>query len=355
MNIKSNKIILFAFSIMLFACLKSNAQLPPELAKKLTINSICLCKTTLPDLQQSYPDLKETAVEEMDLPANCYGQDSRFIAGKGFSSEKQLGMIFQLDQNSNEIGKIRLTKQFKGKLPDGNFVDLSQLDLKALFKLYPSFKKDWHSRGCSNYWNFSNDTIAFYVKIDSTKKPQFPIDEAYYLNKPIEAADLIMSCYSANKKVEATAQEIASKDPAYFIDSIRVTKADLMKYDPNDIAVVSVYKEASATKILGPEGKSGIVYIETKQFCKHRYWTYFKSKSLAYAKLVPSVDSDINITYILNTKVAGKNYESDLAAVNDRTFKNLQIINKDQLLKAYGITDKDYGVVITSDPKASSK
>lgn len=340
---------------MLFAYLTTNAQISPALAKKLTINGTCLCKTTLPDLQQSYPDLKETPVEEMDLPANCYGQDSRFIAGKGFSTEKQLGMIFQLDQNSNEVSKIRLTKQFKGKLPDGNFVDLSQLDLKGLLKLYPSFKKDWRSRGCSNYWNFSNDTVEFYIKIDSTKKPQFPIDEAYYMDKPVEGVDLIISCYSAHKKVEAVAQEIASKDPIYFIDSVRVNQADLLRYDPNDIASVSVYKEASAIKILGPEGKSGIVYIETKQFCKHRYWTYFKSKSTAYAKLVPLPDNDANIIYILNTKVLDKNHESNLAAINDRTFKDLQIISKDQLMKEYGITDKDYGVVISSDPKAVSK
>lgn len=340
---------------MLFAYLTSNAQISPELAKKLTVNGICLCKTTLPDLQQSYPDLKETAVEEMDLAKNCYGQDSRFIAGKGFTSEKQLGIIFQLDQNSNEISKIRLTKQFKGKLPDGNFIDLSILNLKDLFKLYPLLKKDWRSRGCSNYWNFSNDTIAFYVKIDSTKKPQFPIDEAYYLDRPIEAVDMLMSCFSAHKKIETVAKEIARKEPVYFIDSVRVSKADLLGYEPNDIASVTVYKEASAIKILGPEGKSGLVYIETKQFCKHRYWTYFRSKSASYAKLVPSVESDANVAYILNTKVLAKNYESNLSAINDRTFKDLQVINKDKLMKEYGVTDKDYGVVISSDPKADIK
>jgi hypothetical protein len=163
-------------------------------------------------------------VEEMDLTANCVGDDSRYIAGEGYSISKYPGMIFQQDQKSDLISKIRLTKEFVGKLPDGKMIDLSKLVLKDLFKLYPAFKEQWNTRGCSDYWNFSNDTISFYVKIDSTKKPLFPIDEAYYMEKPVESADLILSCHGVIKKDthEYVTGETENNEPVYFIDSVRV-------------------------------------------------------------------------------------------------------------------------------------
>ena len=89
-----------------------------------------------------------------------------------------------------EISKIRLTKEFKGNLPDGTPVDLKNLKLKDVFDIYPKLKDTWGSRSCSDYWSFANDTLFFYVKIDTTKKPQFPIDEDYYSDKLIEAIDL---------------------------------------------------------------------------------------------------------------------------------------------------------------------
>jgi len=150
----------------------------PPLNKNLTIKNVCLCNTTLTDLKQQNTDLKQISLEEMDLPGNCYGQDSRFEVGVGYQTESQPGMIFQKDQNSDYVSKIRLTRQYKGNLPDGNFVNLKKFLLKDLFKLYPQLKSKWGSRGCSDYWNFSNDTISFYVKIDKNKMPQFPADLA---------------------------------------------------------------------------------------------------------------------------------------------------------------------------------
>jgi hypothetical protein len=39
------------------------------------------------------------------------------------------------------------------------------------------------------------------LKIDKNKKPQYPIDEAYYLNKAISGIlDMSISCYSISHK-----------------------------------------------------------------------------------------------------------------------------------------------------------
>jgi hypothetical protein len=197
-----------AFSLLLpFYCLTGHSQtnyqtslLDTFLSKRITVSGFCLCQTTLPDLQKLSDDFKPIEVEEMDLPKNCFGQDGRYENGKGYYSNKFPGIIFQKDQSTDVISKIRLTKEFKGNLPDGTPIDLKILKLKDVFKIYPKLKDTWGSRGCSNYWSFANDTLFFYVKIDTTKKPQFPIVEAYYYDKPIEAVDLLISCYRIFEK-----------------------------------------------------------------------------------------------------------------------------------------------------------
>jgi hypothetical protein len=126
--------------------------------KGITISGFCLCKTTLSQLRTLSSDFSEVEVEEMDKPKNCYAQDSRYENGKGYTSTKYSGLIFQKEQTSDHISKIRLTKDFKGTLPNGNYIDMSKLTLKDVFKIYPKFTDKWGSRGCSDYWNFSNDT-----------------------------------------------------------------------------------------------------------------------------------------------------------------------------------------------------
>lgn len=337
------------FSFLIIQINSSRAQTADSAqVNKTGINGVFLCQTTVSGLKKIDKNLQQVTVEEMDLAKGCYGRDSRFVAGSGYATAMQTGLIFQKDQHSDYISKIRITSQFKGMLPDGKFLDMQDFRLRDLFRLYPKYKSKWGSRGCSEYWNFTNDTVFFYVKIDKTKQPQFPIDEAYYLDKPVVAADLIMSCYGVSVEDSPMQVTDAGKDPVYFIDSIRVTGAALSKYDPNDIAMVTVYKDSSAVSRLGPAAKNGLIYIETKKFSKQRYWQYFRSKSEQYVKLVPSAGEDSEIQYILNKKILKDNFEGDLATIDDKVFQRLEIISKEKLIKDYGITDKQYGVVITS-------
>jgi len=349
--------------LLLFVSLISRAQTTDtELAKKLTINGFCLCQTTLSGLKQTYTDLKEVNVEEMDLGKKCISQDSRYIAGKGYASDKQPGMIFQKDQDTDYISKIRLTKQFKGNLPNGKYIDMSNLKLRDLSKLYPELKDKWGSRGCSDYWNFSNDTISFYVKIDTNKKPQFPIDEAYYMDKPIEGIDLMMSCYSLQKHHAEIIFPDENNDPIFFIDSIRVNKGVLSNLEPSEVATVTVYKDTNVIKKIfhGSNGpgdiKNGLIYIETKDFAKNRYWNYFKSKSPDYARIVTTSEKDtVTVQYILNGKVLQKDFEGDLASIDDKIFIRLVVIDKKHLAAEYGITNKEYGILITTTPRQNQQ
>lgn len=138
-------------------------------------------------------------------------------------------------------------------------------------------------------------------------------------------------------------------DPVFFVDSVSVDRSELSKYQPTEIAAVSVYKDSNAIKLLGPEGKDGVVYIVTKAFAKKKYWAYFTSKSAAYAALVPTPESDTAIQYILNSKILTSNFEGDLSLITDSLFKAITILDKETLQTKYGISGKTNGVWIQAD------
>lgn len=138
-------------------------------------------------------------------------------------------------------------------------------------------------------------------------------------------------------------------NPVFFIDSINVEKDDLQKYDPNQISSVTVYKDKQAIELLGEDGKDGVIYIETKVFCKKRYWKYFASKSSEYIQSVSSSENDINVQYILNERILKEGFEGDLATIDDAIFKSIKFISKEELIKKHKIDDKDFGFQIISE------
>jgi len=342
----------FFFILLLSNTISVAQKADSTIIKKITVNGFCLCQTTVSILKQQYPDLKEVDLNEMDVPKECFGQDARYVAGKGYITGKQIGLIFQKDQESDQISKIRLTKQFKGYLPNGKYINMSKLILKELSNLYPELKDKWGSRGCSEYWNFSNDTISFFVKINVNKKPQFPIDEAYYMNKPIEGIDLMISCYSLENQEDDIILPDESKDPVYLLDSVQVNKTIISHLEPVEIAYISVYKDTlKIKKIFKGEAKRGLIYIETKSFARQKYWSYFKSKSSEYARLVPTPLSDTTkIVYILNEKVLKDNYEGYLSNITDKDFRKITIIDQKELIDKYNIHNKEYGILIITKP-----
>jgi hypothetical protein len=321
------------------------------LAKKISISGFCLCQTTLTDLQKLANDFSKIEVEEMDTPKKCYGHDSRYVNGEGYYSKQYPGLIFQKeDENSDYISKIRLTKDFKGKLPNGTYLELKDLKLKDVFVIYPEFKDKWGSRGCSDYWKFSNDTISFFVQIDKNIQPQFPINESYYLDKPVEAIDLLISCYSLSHKPINIFKE-PSNEPLYYLDNIQVNKGVLSLYNPNEIAAVEVLKDSSAIKNFGEKGKNGVIYITTKEYARDKYWKYFSSKSADYTKTVPNIKDENGVCYILNDKILENNFEGDLFFIDDSSFIELKVIDKKDLKTNYSVKNKKWGIVIKTNKK----
>jgi hypothetical protein len=137
-------------------------------------------------------------------------------------------------------------------------------------------------------------------------------------------------------------------DPVFFIDSVNVDKEELGKYNPQEIATVSVYKGKEAIALVGPEGKDGAVYIETKTYGRTKYIRYFSGKSSDYAKIVDSPQKDSCVQYILNKRILKDNFEGDLSLIDDKTFKSIKVIDKTSLQKMYQVMDKQYGVIVES-------
>jgi len=324
------------------------AYLDAALIKKISIGPFCLCQTKVTDLRRVDKDLKAVDVEEMDLCTDGFTKDARFVKGKGFYSEKLRGMIFQQDEGSDFISKIRLTKDFAGKLPDGTPIVLKDLLAKDVLKLYPNLTKKWMSRGCSDYWKLSDDTLSFYVKIDKGRSPQYPVDEAYYAEKPIEGIDLVVSC---PRILETRKVHQMGVDPLFFLDSVSITRSELGKIQAADIAFVNVYKDSNAIQLVGPQGKYGVVYLQTKVFTRRRYWNFFSSRSPEYRKAVPAPEADSAVVYILNDKVLKENADASLAPLDEQSFTGLKVIDRNGLMKTYGISGKPIGVVIKARGK----
>lgn len=56
----------------------------------------------------------------------------------------------------------------------------------------------------------------------------------------------------------------ASSTPLYLVDGVPVSDRTIMAMNPNDIASISVNKDASATSIYGSRAANGVIYIATK-------------------------------------------------------------------------------------------
>jgi hypothetical protein len=137
-------------------------------------------------------------------------------------------------------------------------------------------------------------------------------------------------------------------NPIYFIDSVKVNYEELQKHDSKEIASMNVLTGKEAKEIAGEDGKDGVIYIETIPFAIKRFKRYFCSKSPEYTKIISTSNNDTTVQYILNKKVLHEGYEGNLSLIDDKVFKEIKILSKDELIKDYGIIGKEYGVAILS-------
>lgn len=163
---------------------------------------------------------------------------------------------------------------------------------------------------------------------------------------------LLLGGWAANGQNPRKALRGVGQEPIFFIDSVRVSNDQILKYSPEEIASISIYKDSSAIKLMGQSGQDGVIYAETKAFASIRFKRYFSGKSKEFARLIQSTESNVRIQYVLNDKILTQNFEGELAGIDDSVFKGISIINSPELEREFKVKDKDFGVkIITDDPK----
>lgn len=226
----------------------------------VNLSKINFCKFSIDDLKTQDPNVKEIKLEEMDLCSDAFVQDGRFENRIGYESKLFPGVIFQkYEANHNVIAKIHLTREFKGYLPDGNYIEVENLKASDVIKKYDSLNS-WTSRGCSDYWGIKKDNkLNFYVKIDKNKNPRYPVDQKYYSEQLIEGIDIISDCYLYFEK------EKDKQPPLYIVEEKEVTEEFIRKLNPNDVDSINVLKDKSAIEKYGEKGKNGVIEIKLKK------------------------------------------------------------------------------------------
>ena len=139
------------------------------------------------------------------------------------------------------------------------------------------------------------------------------------------------------------------ENPLIFLDSVSIDRTAMLKFDPLAVASLTLLEGKDAMLTLGEAAKDGVIYIESIPFAKKRFQRYFRTKSKEYEDLVPNFDSDSTFQYILNDKVLEKDFEGNLASIDDKVFKQIKILSKEDLEKEYNINNKLVGVLIRSE------
>lgn len=227
----------------------------------IRLSDFKLCELTIDYLKQKDPNLKQSNVVEMDLCSDGFVQDSRFENRIGYKSPLYPGVIFQKYQSDlNTIAKIHLTEDFKGYLPDGNYVDMKTLKANDIIKKYDSLT--WTSRGCSDYYGINqSEKIYFYVKINKDKKPQYPVDKKYYSEQPIVGIAFWVNCYSNHKEISEKTK------PLIILNGKEVSEESMHSLKPDDVDKINVLKDKNATDKYGERGKNGVfeVFLKNKK------------------------------------------------------------------------------------------
>jgi len=161
---------------------------------------------------------------------------------------------------------------------------------------------------------------------------------------------ILLTAIAFNFSLHIHAQDPSVQNqPIFYLDSIRTDFNSLNKYIPDDIALMSIYKDSSAVKIAGDEAKNGLVFAITKKYAREKYWSLFCSLSPEYLKAVPNTGWDKNVVYFLNYKVIDKNIEGTLYSIHRDSIIEIKVISKKQIKRVYNIQNKTAGIIITTN------
>ena len=156
---------------------------------------------------------------------------------------------------------------------------------------------------------------------------------------------LIVPIFSSAQQSDPAAPKLGP-NPIIIVDSVRLTHDQFMAFDPNTIASANILTDTDATNRYGPDAKDGVALFQTKAFARKHYIAFLRKKSHVYDSLYSIAKSDTTFQYIINDKVKTKNFEGDLALLDDWLFISLDVLTEEQLKTKYNITGKKIGILI---------
>lgn len=132
---------------------------------------------------------------------------------------------------------------------------------------------------------------------------------------------------------------LSSSEPYILIDGVRATKAEFSSLDPNNIAGISVLKDAASAAIYGAQAAYGVILVQTKKGRKNEKLKIGISSDLSWSKLIYVPGSLGSLKYIDEINQSAKNYSNQL-------FISEETIEK---AKAYRNGDLQYGTAPDPD------
>lgn len=150
------------------------------------IDESCLCDKSFGELQQ-----RGYVFNEVSIKNDCVDNCSSCEAGKWYTANRLKGVVLQKAINDDEILRIRLTKDYDGKLPDGRHIKLQELQLKDLIDI----SQTWYAEDCLGYTSLSQGNYRILVK---TKRPAMSgftnINDNRFADMPVEAIEIFNIC-----------------------------------------------------------------------------------------------------------------------------------------------------------------
>jgi hypothetical protein len=141
---------------------------------------------------------------------------------------------------------------------------------------------------------------------------------------------------------------VAYDVPYIYINDVQVPYPYKQKFSMDTIASFKIVADSKAMAL--NVGKRATAYFEGFNYAKKKNWAWLSSVSSDYKSIVPTVNEENDVLYIVNKKplLTEKDRMTELASARDEVFKSLEVLSQDEVINSYHVTGKKWGVVITT-------
>lgn len=170
--------------------------------------------------------------------------------------------------------------------------------------------------------------------------------------KKITVVTVLMMFMTLTMKAQTA--NLKNNTPLFYLDSISVQYNEVKELSPEQIASVSVLKDQQAVALFGEKAKYGVVFLESKNYSRKKYWNLFSSFSKDYKAAFPSPPVDGEVVYVVKGLGMNENPGDLLPGLDSSDIKKVSMIPARTLKKKFAVEGKK-GVRIDIRRKAIKK